>query len=117
VFVTKPIAAFVRHASVIGRLVIPFLFLLFFCPDPVQPDADDFLPAASIRLATIKFVKSPSPDKGEKATHAKMTLAIGGVVFTAAFERIFVLVNRFQSPRVFYFAGNRLVRAPPSRLA
>jgi len=117
VFVTKPIASMVRHASLIGRLAILFLFFLFFCPEPIQPDADEFLPAASSRVTTIKFAKAPAPLKGEKAISAKMTLAIGGVRFTAAFQRIFVLVNRFQSFQGFYFVGNRLARSPPQMLS
>jgi hypothetical protein len=117
VFAKKPIASLFRHASVIGRVVIPFLFLLFFCPEPVHPDVDDFLPAASSRLAAIKSVKSLSPEKGEKATTGRMTLAIGGVAFTATFQRIFVLVSGSQSFQVFYFIGNRLVRAPPRRVS
>jgi len=95
------------------RAFIPFLFLLFFCPEPVQPDADDFLPSASTSFAKIKFVRSLGPVKGEKADGAKMTLAIGGVAFTAVFQRFFVFVNPFQSLQGFYFVGNRLVRPPP----
>ena len=112
-FAKKTLTQLVRRLLLVSRALLPFVFFLFFCPEPVQPEVDDYLPSAPARLATTKFARAPSPVKGEKPDNIKLALAIGGVVFTTAFQRAFVLIDPSRYLLRFYFVGNRLVRSPP----
>jgi len=109
----ETIADFIRHSFSMRRILLPFLLLFVFCPEPAQSVPDDFLPSVTPRFANIKAVRSISPVRGEKSDALKFALAIGGVPFTAVFRRFFVLVDPSHNPVQRYFAGLRPVRAPP----
>lgn len=96
-----------------GRILLPFLLMFFFCPEPAQPAPDDYLPSATARLGNIKTARSISPVKAARSDSFKFALAIGCVPFTAVFHRLFVVVYPSQSSLYRYFIGHRFVRAPP----
>jgi len=109
----EAIAYFIRHLFSIRRILLPFLLLFVFCPEPARSVPDDFLPSATTRVATIKAVRTISPLRGEKSDALKFALAIGCVPFTALFQRLFVLVDPSHFALQRYFDGHRSIRAPP----
>jgi|KBSSwiStaDraftv2_1062776.scaffolds.fasta_scaffold751215_2 hypothetical protein len=104
---------FIRQPFLARWFLLPLLLLVVFCPEPAQTTPDDYLPTASNRIANIKTIRTFSPVRGERADALKLALAVGGVAFTAVFQRLFVLVDPSQSSRRQFFAGYRSVRAPP----
>jgi len=112
----KAIVNFIRQPLSAGRVLLLFLLLIVFCPEPAQTEPDDCLPTATNRIANIKTVRTFSPVRGERADALKLALAIRGVAFTAVFQQLFVLVDASQSSRQQFFTGYRSVRAPPHQL-
>ena len=94
-------------------MLLLFLLLVVFCPEPAQPAPDDCLPSATNRIANTKAVRSFGPVRGERAEALKLALAVRGVAFTALFQRLFVLVDPSQSSFQQFFTGHRSVRAQP----
>ncbi len=109
----ETIADFIRRTTSMSRIVLPFLLLFFFCPEPAQPALDDFLPSATNRIAKTQALRPIGPARGAKSDALKSALAVGSALFTTLFQQLFVLVERSQASLHQYFAGYRSVRAPP----
>ena len=107
------IANFIRQPFSAGWILLLFVLLIVFCPEPAQPAPDDCLPSPVNRIANIKAARSFGPIRGERADALKLALAIRGVAFTALFQRLFVLVEPSQYSFQQFFTGYRSVRGPP----
>lgn len=101
-----------RSAS-IGSALLPFVLILFLCPEPNQEEIDDYLPSVPARAVAIQFVKTAKSFYGEKAGNLQPDLVVGDFPLTTTFYQAYVQIEPYRSLLQFGFLTNRLARSPP----
>lgn len=100
-------------AKSVGLLLLPFLFLLFFYPEPPGEEADDYFPTATARLTQAKVFRFLGPIKGEGSDPLKLALAIAVIAYAAAIHHYRLLHSPVEAHLGSSLASHRGVRAPP----
>ncbi|MGH7888415.1 MAG: hypothetical protein ACREPG_11145 [Candidatus Binatia bacterium] len=102
-----------RAGRFVGAL-LPLVLILVLLPEPIDSQADDYLPSSRVRVSAFTIVKSLKPCQGENAGPASRDFAVGGFVHSSTICQSSIDAESHLQLRHFSLLTNRLVRSPPT---